>query len=632
MAELDAELAALGVEEDDDFRALGVEEDTPTPRPESIAPEPYGPHDTRALRPSALGAIADVGREIGILPSERTARGAVASAVQGPTANWADELLGVLNQRDALTKAMVDRSGPVDLDRAYEEGRGAFRSAEEKFRAENPGLALGLQMAGGLAMPTGPQGTFGTRATGAAASGVFAGAGASDEADDMFLSAVVGAPLGVAGQAVGELVGTGVGWATSLLGKGARRIGQGVVQPSQAAQTLQRAGVKDLTIGQMAPKSFLAQLEEAGTSIGGIGHQIKGQRDAGMRGVQQAALREGLPPGVADVPNSRNLGTTIGAIDAAFDDAYSAAHGHQVDPDTIRQALNAVDDSSIYADDALRSKVSKWLGNQMTALRLSDEGKVLSDDVIRLRSDVRALSRSTKNPEERSLLKAAEIELTDALNASMPEDVQRALAATDIQYAKHRTVADAVWSAGDQPDGFTTKQFSSAVRDNTPRRIYERGGGGPLRELSEATEETVGAKIPLTGARWLSVGPVPYVTGPMSYLANLPGPKRALLGQMPWQQRLLASGVPQAFADEGAEAGMLAGGALGASDARASGPTSQGDMVEHMAQANRAALGPYADTIQKAAAAGTLALVHWNLQQTDPNYRAMLEALRKEQQ
>lgn len=86
-------------------------------------------------------------------------------------------------------------------------------------------------------------------------------------------------------------------------------------------------------------------------------------------------------------------------------------------------------------------------------------------------------------------------------------------------------------------------------------------------------------------------------------------------------------------AGEAAESALpaAAGAAARAGMGQAQQPP-QGDFVESLAVNNPQALGPYADTLQRAAAQGTFSLVHWNLQQTDPQYRAMLEALRKEQQ
>jgi hypothetical protein len=376
----------------------------------------------------------------------------------------------------------------------------------------------------------------------------------------------LGAYAGKYGTHAGEVLGKGAAYGAGLIGRGLQRLGTGVIEPTAAARYLQSLGVDNLTVGQMAPRSFLAQMEEASTSTAGIGPSIKAQREAALGDVQQAALREVLPPAPV-VPGGRNLGEQIASIKSGFRAAYDIAKGHEISPDNIRKALDAVDDPGIYADSALRTKVGGWLKNQMTAVRLSGpNGGALSDDVIQLRSNVRDLITETANTEERALLRAAEDELTGALDAGLPPNVQQALRETDRQYAKFRSVADANWSAKDSPRGFTHGQLSSAVRSNTPRRLYEEGGGGPLRDLSAAATETLEAQIPLTGARWLSVGPVPYITGPMSYTANLPGPKRALLGQTDIQRSIagadwlddLARTNPEALGRFGAYLGAAA--------------------------------------------------------------------------
>lgn len=53
-----------------------------------------------------------------------------------------------------------------------------------------------------------------------------------------------------------------------------------------------------------------------------------------------------------------------------------------------------------------------------------------------------------------------------------------------------------------------------------------------------------------------------------------------------------------------------------------------GELVEALASAEPESLGPYTQQIQQATADGNLPLVHYMLQQKDPQYRAMLEAAR----
>jgi hypothetical protein len=62
--------------------------------------------------------------------------------------------------------------------------------------------------------------------------------------------------------------------------------------------------------------------------------------------------------------------------------------------------------------------------------------------------------------------------------------------------------------------------------------------------------------------------------------------------------------------------------------ARTRGDTSTSDTVQSLVSSNPEALGPYAQQLQQAAADGNLPLVHYTLQQTDPNYRRMLDSLR----
>lgn len=599
-----------------DFSDAGATADTPGP--ESVAPEPYGPEYRPELaEPSAMD----------------TARGAVASFLQGPAFQWAEEMAGLQAKQNAavgnIFKSEAEQAVP---ESAYKDARDSFRAVEGAFRKENPKTALGLTVAGGLLAPN--PGALAparsTRAVGAVVSGALAGAGAAEEAEDMGFGALIGAPVGVAGQLVGEGAGNLFGRFLGTVGRGVSRLGNAIVEPSPAAATLARKGVTNLTVGQMAPTSKLAQIEEAGTSIAGIGPAIKGQRDAALGSLQQATLKEVLPPGVAAVPPGGNIGEQLRGVSRAFDAAYAPAHGHNVDPALLRKSLDAIDDPAIYADDAIRTKVAKWLTNQMTAVRLRGPGGgALSDDVIALRSNLRDMITGAQNQEERALLRAAEDELTSALDAGLPPPVATALKSVDRQFAKYRTLADAVWSSMDQPTGFTTGQLSSAVRGNTPRRLYEEGGGGALREISDAAAETIAPKIPLTGMRLLAAGPAPYVTGPLSYAANLPGPKRALLGQTGVQQSLRSGSWTRPLIDAAKAASPDTTGA--ATRAAMGQQPSTGELVQQVATSNPEALGPYAETIRRAAEEGNLSLVHWSLQQKDPQYRAMIEALRKEQ-
>jgi len=571
-----------------------------------------------------------------LIPEEATARGAVASALQGPAVIWADEAAGLLQERDAALKFMVDGGQRPNMEQAYRDGREAFRNTEGAFRNENPAAAFALTALSGAALggPLTSTSKGLARYLPSLAEGAIAGAGAADEARDIPEAAAVGAPLGVAGHALGEVAGDLIGAGVNAVANSrpVQALARGLLTPSAAAQYLRSKHVGNLTVGQMAPESFLAQMEEAGTSSAGIGPAIKAQRDAGARSFQQAVLREATPPGMTE-PIGDTLGEQVESIFGGFKPAYDVARGHPIPPNAVQAALSSIDDPSIYASDATRQQVADFIRDQMTAMRMRADGSVDSGDVMNLRSFLRQEVRNLPDDarQDRALFSAAIDSLTNALDSNLPPDAATALRAADQQYAKAKIVADAVGRGKDQVDGFTTKQFTNAVASNTPTRTYQQGGGGELRRLAQAGEKTIGAKIPITGARLLAAGPVPYVTGPMSYAANLPGPKAFLLGQTGVQQSLARAlpnagqGAADALGRAGAAAVFAQRNAVEARDRR---DTSTSDVVQDLVTNEPEALGPYAQQLQQAAADGNLPIVHYALQQTDPQYRQILEQLR----
>lgn len=637
------------------FDAIEGDEVAEAAPPTSAAPvAPDGPV-LRAPERTAWNTLRDVAEASGtvprgLIPDEGTARGAVASVLQGPALNWADELSGQLAENEALLRYMREGGQKPNPEQAYREGREAFRNVEGAFQKENPAAAFALQMGGGAAfggpvslegkagymLPRalwryGPWMDVGARYVPSLVEGGIAGAGAADESEDMGLAAATGAPMGMGGAIVGDIAG-------DLVGEGIRRLGQsslatGIVKPSKAAEYLRSKHVGGLTIGQMAPESKLAQLEEASTSAAGIGPAIKGQRDVAQQQWQQAVMREALPPGQAEAIGD-DLGEQMASVFGGFGPAYAGAKRHPVDPRSVHAALQTVTDPSIYATDATRKQVAKFIRDQMTALPRRQDGAIESGDIINLRSFMRQQVRNLPEDarQERALFQAVVDSLTDTLDTELPSDVAEALRVADMQYAKAKTVADAVGRSRDQVGGFTTKQLSTAVAQNTPESVYQQGGGGELRRLARAGEQALAPKIPMTGARLLAAGPVPYLTAPLAYGMNLPGPKAALLGQTALQQSI-QRGAPRAgqvLGDEIARLGPAAAYAQRSSAERQERrDTTSSSIVEGVVNSSPEALGPYAQQLQQAAADGNLPIVHYALQQKDPNYRRMLDGLRE---
>lgn len=177
----------------------------PGPRdPSSIAPDPFGPNDmplNERPGPTLLGIQ---------FPNEHTMRGAVASFLQGPVLNLADEMAGL----KAEERAAWGGATPEQGHEAYLRGRNAVRAVEGDFREANPKKAFGLTVAGGAGFggPVQGAGSGAMKYLPAAVEGAVAGAGNADEAEDMAAQAVFGVPMGVLGQFLGEKAGQGIGW------------------------------------------------------------------------------------------------------------------------------------------------------------------------------------------------------------------------------------------------------------------------------------------------------------------------------------------------------------------------------------------------------------------------------------
>lgn len=577
-------------------------EDVPPEAPDesSVAAEPFGPE---AEPPSTWKTLR------GMLPTEADVRGAIASFAQGPTMNWADEAAGLMGQNDAALRYMRDGGQKPNLEQAYRDSRDKFRGVESGFRDANPKTAFGLTVAGGMLAPNpgGASAAFGNRVAGAAISGAASGAGATDEREGMGLGAAVGAPLGVAGQAIGEGAGELLGRGLSAAGRGIKRFATGLIEPSDAAKYLESKGVNGLTLGQMNPNTPFAQIEEASTTTAGLGQSIKGQRDVGRTQWQDAVLNMSSAPGMGSLNPADDVADRLGQSYGAFGSAYDSIRDVPVATRGLGGLIDAVDDPSILANSEQRSTVARFLENQMTTL----DGRLVAGasgptatagDLIAIRSGVREAIRDASKAEDyatANLLKRAEEQLTASLEEELPDAARDALRAADGAYGTYKTIEAAVGKAGDQPGGLSPTHLSRAVQQSTPPGFYARGGGGELRTLASAGKEVLDAKIPMTGARLLATSPVPHLVGPFAYVSNLPGPKQVMLGRTDWQQSLASQ-----------------------------------DWLSTLASTQPEVLGKWGQYLGRAAAQSPEALssAHFEAAQADPDYQKRLRALGEEQQ
>jgi hypothetical protein len=377
------------------------------------------------------------------------------------------------------------------------------------------------------------------------------------------------------GGLVGGALGAGLVPAVSGVGKLLRSAIRGVIKPTAPAQYLRSKGVP-LTAGQMNPNSALAQIEEASTSVGGIGPSIKAQRDAAVAAWQNAVINQARPPGMAPLNAAQPISERLAQSYGAFEPAYAPAKAAMVSPtapggipfqgtpapaapppsallDAFGRAApqspaparvvgafeKVVKDPSVLATDETRGVVRAFLNDQASIL--GQKGSVPAQTLLTMRSNVRSAVADALRAQDfpkAQLLQRAEEQITGSLETQLPTEALTALRAADAQYAQHKILTDAIRAAGDKPGGFTPAQLSQAVRGSTEAGAYARGGGGELRDLASAGREVLDARVPMTGARLLVSGPLKWVTAPGAYAANLPTIQRALLGEYPVQKSL----------------------------------------------------------------------------------------------
>lgn len=392
-----------------------------------------------------------------------------------------------------------------------------------------------------------------------------------------------------------------------LLGKALAATYRGVVKPTAAALKLMKEGVSDLTIGQMSPRSWLSQFEEAGTSSGAGGNILKAQRQRAVDQWKDVVLRKTTPPGMPPATEG-STAEKLAETYRGFNEAYGPIKASPVPADmggvTMRDAMSeafraATEDPMVMAPQATRDMVGEFLGNQATLLDrvpmtpwpsspllpagqalpramglpanagassgamvptqanpLAQAGGIIippkpvvpglrgtipAGAVMKVRENIReeiGRQLSGKNPDYTSarFLENAEEPLTNALDTHLPKDAAKKLRGVDSQYRKYKTVEDTVRRAGDAPDGFRPTHLEAAVKAREEAGNYARGAGGVMRDLSAGGREVFDGRVPLTGARYLTAGPMHWVTSPMAAFANTSWPKAVITGTG-WPQR-----------------------------------------------------------------------------------------------
>lgn len=312
----------------------------------------------------------------------------------------------------------------------------------------------------------------------------------------------------------GAVMGGALGSILPGLGAVGGKMARGVKRTPEAQALLDR-GV-DLTPGQMNPSGFLNQLEESWLSVPGVGSIVKGARENAQQSFQRVATEAASAPGtrIAKGESAKMLDDAY----KSFEPLYDHAKGFPVSPyimglgnniPLVSSLQQVVSSKGIVATTAARKRAEAILKNELSA------GIGTSDDVLRIRSNVRTAARDARQSGETlqqdvaKILDAAESKFTDVLDSQLPADAMTALRTADSQYGLYKVIEDAVAKAKDKPGGFTAADLSRAVAEGMKgagKGSYARGGGGPLRDLANAGTDTMNVRSPATGARLAAIG------------------------------------------------------------------------------------------------------------------------------
>lgn len=317
-----------------------------------------------------------------------------------------------------------------------------------------------------------------------------------------------------------------------------------------AARKLEAEGVKDLTAGQMAPGSLVGTLERASADHPfGLAPQRKAATESFMRVAQDKGVAPGASP-----PKALDLQDRLKEILDGFDPAYAPIKGKQVPS----QALDNLPDAAVMPGRGVDARtalgVKKEIENALSVLGpkpqppapsglLGPNGqplpappappmKATAGDLLKVRENIREQSRAARQAQDFDrlrLLDDAEDVVTEALEKALSPQEAAALQATDRQYARAMTAANAA-PAGQT--NFTPGQYLRQVERSAGRRAFKKGDAGDLQDLGEAARE-VFADMPMTGLRPGVLSGIPaakYWGAPVARLANSEWGKKFLFG------------------------------------------------------------------------------------------------------
>lgn len=375
----------------------------------------------------------------------------------------------------------------------YTKLRDELRSKQKQFAEDNPKLALGTKIAGGLAIPAGTVAKGATKAASllkniglGAGYGGIAGAGMAEETKDIPKDVLESALLG--GGASGTL---------SLAGK--------VISPTlqKGARELQDLGVK-LTPGQAFGGSAQV-LEQSAESLPVIGKMIKGTRAEAFSDFNKAAVNKALQP-VKEKISEKATGREVIAegqkiLTNKYDELLPKLK-FKTDLN-VNASLNRIINNA--KEDITDPGLMRTLQKQIDAFKSKTKNSISDKSLKRFEEDIK------KKVGRYSLSTGEEKALGDAL-----EDVQKVfevnlqkqnkelageLRNINKAYAGFARVETAMQRARGQDAQFTPESLAGAVSrlDKSARRRVSARGDAPLQDISDIGIDVLGSKVPDSG-------------------------------------------------------------------------------------------------------------------------------------
>ena len=306
----------------------------------------------------------------------------------------------------------------------------------------------------------------------------------------------------------GAMMGGGLGGAMGLAGRQLTKMGRPRGTPASAA--LEREGV-NLTVGQRSP-GFLRAAEES--VVGRQLPMVKRARQQAIDDTVRVMMRRAAPTDEAASAirmGAEDLTADLDKLYNSFEPLYAQVKGYPAkfvtrNGQRLDAALVSTADN-FPADDMVRQRVSRFIQNELSGLKNRAGKQLETDDLLELRSRIRArvrdIQRRNGDPYELAAYDAVERQLSDAIEGSLPPEAIQVLRNADGSYAKYKTVEDIM--ASRKSRDMTAGAIQRGI-DKAEARIS--GSGAAARgsdvtgfgDIAEAAVQHLPEKTGMTGA------------------------------------------------------------------------------------------------------------------------------------